>query len=468
MLEKSALILSILLWITPTAGVYSSTPEENKIKEEINKLDILYTDLSAEIYKTTKLKTGNTYTKINDIKSLRNTISALAEKRSHIEAIQLIKHHKKLIRKNIDDPSIVLFLKLLLVHNEWDTANNLYQYIEAEGDKSLISNIKFIFSKYYFNRNKWNKTLNILDGIHEDLSHDNGHYALIMNGIALQNLKKHRQALKYYREVPPQSSYYRYARLNTAIAYIRQGWWSDAHIIISELLKTKSSSTKDKKEFINRLYLVLGYSFLQQEYFREARESFRNIQKNSRYTVQAMLGIALAAASQGDNIGSLNILNLLQQKDAYALPVEESYLLLPYVYEKLGQHKTASASYSIALAYYQKRINEINSVLRDINITTEYFPSIKNNTLLISHNKIDLSQNHLVFFINNLKELDRFKSTIINSQLLSKINILTKKYETLLKKIVIAELKKRTNYLKSYQNQSRYGLARLYDNSKSN
>ncbi len=468
MFKQSALVFSILLWFTPIAGVHSFTPEENRIKEEINKLDASYTRLSEKIYKTRKLKSSNTSANIKDIKRLKSAVSALEKKGNHFKAIQLIKQQESLIRKNIDDSSIFLFLKLLLAQNEWHTANSLFQYVKKEGDKSLISNVKFIFSEYYFNRNKWNKTLNTLEGIHEDLSRDNGHYSLIMNGIALQNLKKHRQALQFYRKVPTESVYYHYARLNTAIAYIRQGWWTDAHIIISEILKEKSLKKTDEEEFINRLYLVLGYSFLQQEYFREARESFRNINKNSRYAIRAMLGIALAAASQGDNIGALNILNLLQQKDTHALPVEESYLLLPYIYEKLGQHKTASASYSIALAYYQKRVREINSLLMNINITSNTLPAIKNNTLLIKNNKIDLSKNHLILFVNNQQRLGKFKAAIPLTEFQNEINDLTNKYNTLFKKIVITDLKKRTLYLKSYQNQAQYGLARLYDNSKPN
>lgn len=473
MFIKPALIFILSLWIIPVTSVFPAMLPKDITISEINKLDTLFKDLSSEIYKKSALKTNSTYMKIKDIKFLHKTALELATQNKHIEAISLIKRNNNLIQKNIDDTSVFFLINLLLTHNEWATANNLYKFIKKEGDKSLISNVRFIFSKYYFNRNKWAKTLEFLDGIFEDLSDDDGHYALIMNGIVLQNLKKHRGALKYHEKVPSTSIYYQYAQLNIAIVYIRQGWWSDAHIVITNLVKTIASTAQDKKEFINRLYLVLGYSFLQQEYFREARESFRNIKKDSIYANRAMLGISLAAASQGDNVGSLNILNILQQKNPYALSVEETYLLQPYVYEKLGQHKTASASYSIALAYYQKRIHEINSIIKNINQTNPYegpihLSNIKNNTLLIENNKIDLSQRHLIFFINNMRELKQFKSNIINTRLLKNITNLSNKYNVVLKNIIITALKKRAGYLQSYQNQSQYGLARLYDNSKSN
>lgn len=466
MFAKSVLIFTILLWIAPNSGAYSSVTKENNIKKEIEILDSLYRELSSEIYITEKLPDNSTYIQIKDIKSLHANIQSLINNNKPTVAIQLIKDKINIVRNNIDHSSIFLLLNILLRYNELNTANNLYQYINKEGDKSLISNVKFIFAKYYFNREHWNKTLELTSGIHGDLASDDADYTHIINGISLQNTKKHRQAVSYYKEVPSTSKYYQYAQLNTAIAYIRQGWWSDAHIIISRLLKPEDHLRKNNKELINRLYLVSGYSFLQQEYYREARESFRNIENNSFYTNKAMLGIALAAASQGDHIGSLNILNLLQQKDPYSLPVEETYLLIPYVYEKLGQHKTAAASYSIALTYYKKRIRTINELIKDIHIDSSSLSKIKNNKLTIRNEKVNLRKKHLVSFIDNMKELVRLKSILKNTRLLTKTTILTEKYINLLKKISIKDLGKRIEYLKSYQNQSQYGLARLYDNSK--
>jgi len=461
MFTKLSRFIILLFWVLPIISAY---PKNTEIVG-INNLDSKFIKLSAAVYKDSPLITTSSYKEIKNIKILHQMVVELIKKNKYFEAIQLIKYKQNLIQKNIDDPAVFLFIDLLMTHNEWTTANNLYQYIKREGDKSLISNVKFIFSKYYFNRNKWKKTIKLLSGVINDLAVNDGYYALIMNGIALQNLKKHRQALKYYAKVSKTSPYYQYAQLNTALVYMRQGWWSDAHIIITTLIKEKLPRMLDKKEFTNRLYLVLGYSFLRQEYFREAREAFRNIQKDSRYANRALLGISLAAASQGDNIGSLNILNILQQKDPLALPVEETYLLLPYVYEKIGQHKTASASYSIALTYYQKRIRDINSILKNIPITRNI--NIKNNILIIKNNRINFREKHLVFFINNLKELRLFKSRVKVPALQSKINTLATKYNAMLKRIIIDTLKQRADYLKSYQNQSQYGLARLYDNSKS-
>jgi len=464
------IFIAMAMWLFSVTSTFSAiAPANTTSLSRINELDKLFRDLSAEIY-TVGFKTKYDTRKLKNIKSLQKITRDLVSKDKQIEAINLIKKHQNLIKKNIDDPSLFSYIDLLLGNNEWDTANNLYRYIEKEGDKSLVSNVKFLFSKYYFNRNKLAKTLGFLDGINEDLSIGDGHYALIMYGITLQNQKKHREAIKYYKKVPKNSTYYQYAQLNLAIVSIRQGWWSDAHIIIRELLKIKRATQTQQGDFINRLYLVLGYSFLQQEYFREARESFRNIRKNSVYANRAMLGISLAAASQGDNVGALNILNILQQQDAQDLSVEETYLLLPYVYEKLGKYKTSSTSYTLALSYYKKRVYEISRTLKEIsslNSGLSNFNIIK-NTLVVNKNKINLKKKEQIIFIENFRTLKKLKNKVHQPNLIRKINLLLQKHKTMLSDIILGKLQLRSEYLKSYKNQSQYGLARLYDNSKTN
>lgn len=434
---------------------------------EITKLDSQFEKLSSQVYKSSALKLKNTKKNINNINTLYQITKNLVNDDKHINAIKYITGNQNLIKKNIDDNSIFFFMNLLIEHNEWNTASKLYKHIILEGDKSLISNIKFMFMKYYISRKEWQQTLNLLTDIYDDLTLDDSHYALIMKGVALQEQKKHREALLYYRKVPKSSKFYNYAQLNIAIVYIRQGWWSDAHIIMNNLLKVESALV-DQEEFVNRLYLVMGYSFLQQEYFRESRDAFRNIHIKSKYANRALLGISLASASQGDNIGSLNVLNILQNKKTRELAVEESYLLLPYVYEKLGQFKTSAGSYSIALNYYEKRINELTNILRGLNKESLKNVTIFGNIVTINNNQINFSAHFPISFLNNLKEINYFKLNIIKSTISNKVDIVLDEYNTMLIKMIKEILNKRVSNLQNYLNQSRFGIARLYDNSKKN
>jgi len=442
------------------------TPSNKKVTQ--SKIDLADKDfiaLSSKAYNSSSLI--NNQNKMT-IDSLYGKVISLQKSKKEIISIQYIISNLDLIQKNIDHKSIFKFILILLSNNEWNTSNKLLKNIVNVGDKSLISNVKFIFAQYYFEKGDYTKSKEMLTNITSDLSVDNGHYASIMNGIILQKLKRHRESLVFYDKVPSDSPHYGHAQLNKAIVYIRQGWWADAHIIIRKLfnqVKIKNKSNLSP-EFINRLYLVVGYSFLQQEYFRESRENFRSIHTQSGYANRAMLGIALSAANQGDNVGALNILNILQEQNKKDLAIEETYLLLPYIYERIGQHKTASASYSIALSYYKKRISEIKNIVSGIKHLEQTNFKINNNSLTIKENNVNISDKKTLNLLKNLKKLRLFQLNTKNKTLLLEINSQINANQSLLTEIISKKLVKRINFLESYQNQAQYGIARLYDNSR--
>jgi len=304
-----------------------------------------------------------------------------------------------------------------------------------------------------------------LDGIFSELPNKEADYAYLMYGTSLQHLKKHREAVKYYKNIRKNSEYYVYGLLNTALAYIRQGWWTEAHIVIKSALKDKNVIKSD--EIINRLYLVLGYSLLQKDYYRDSRDSFRNISQDSRYANRALLGISLTAASQNDFIGSLNLLSILKDKTSLDLSVDESYLLIPYVYSNLKQYLTASASYNEALSYYQSRILDVVELIKSDEMFGLSNMTKEDGVFLIKSNIIDITENYPVSFIYNLKKIDSWVGQIHNGKLKKDIISLHADTRIVLNKILREALALRKEHLNSYLNQSRYGLARMYDSNQS-
>lgn len=430
----------------------------------IGKADREFILVSSEIHKVLGVRDRS---KKYTLDALENRISELQAINDNFTSVHLITANLKLIKNNLDHRALLLFINILLSNNDFSTASNLLQYIIKNSDKSLASNIKFSFAKYHLKKGNYAKSNELLTDITSDLSIDNGHYALIMKGIILQKKRKHRKSLHYYESVPATSKYYHYAQLNKAVAYIRQGWWSDAQLTINKLLAMKLPKAEKIKTINNRLLLVAGYSFLQQEYFRESREAFRNIDINSPYASRAMLGIALSAANQGDNTGALNILNILQKKSSHSLTVEETYLLLPYIYERVDQHKTAAASYQIGLAYYRKRIEELDALLLQIK-KPNYLINGTNNDSLLKLNHISLQDAKSKNLMLNLRILQTFRGKAKNSSLKNKINRLIHNHQQLLKNIISKKIEERVAYLQSYKNQSQFGIARLYDNSRKN
>src|SRR5690625_1254526 len=86
------------------------------------------------------------------------------------------------------------------------------------------------------------------------------------------------------------------AHTNLALTYISQGWWTDAYREIDQLLARPMENP-----FHNRLRITKGLSQLQQGFSRDARKTFRSVDRDSRYTGNAWLGIGLAALHLNDH-----------------------------------------------------------------------------------------------------------------------------------------------------------------------
>jgi len=403
---KTAQRLLNLLFLTLIV-LTAAHANEKPINKRIKQLEQQYQTLSSTFYKDKSSYTDESRKKITDIDQLLNSINNLTESNKPVTAIQLIYFNLDTITENIDTKAVFEIIQMLLDNNEWYMAGSLFKEIRNDGDKSLLATVQFIFAKYHAQRNEWSRVIKLLNGNFSELSEDNAAYAYLLNGSALQHLKKHRQAIDSYSKIKSSSPYYSYAQLNTAIANIRQGWWTDAQTKIRERLKASNKTNQD--ELTNRLYLVLGYALLQREYYRDSRDAFRHIGLNSRYTNRALLGIGLTATSQGDYIGGLNALTILKDKKTFDLSVDESYLLVPYVYEKLQQEITVTTSYTEAMNYYQRRISFLD------NISTQHlnFSNLKYNretaSLIIQNNSFNYNNRFPESFIKNYTQLNEFK-----------------------------------------------------------
>jgi len=461
----NACFIFISLIFCSSAIANQNPANPNLLIKKIHKLEKDYRKLSSVFYQNYSTKDLQP---ITDIAQLLIRVNKLKDSSQSVKAIQLIYVNQKTVEDNLDTKALFKIIELLLDKNEWNLANTLYQQLKSEGDKSLLAPVQFIFAKYHAKRDEWKQVVKLLDGVFTDLSEENVAYAYLLHGSALQHIKKHRQAVNSYSKVPATSIYYSYAQLNTAIANIRQGWWTDAQTKIKHLLKVSNKTNKD--ELTNRLYLILGYALLQREYYRDARDAFRHIGLDSRYTNRALLGIGLTATSQGDYIGGLNALTILKDKKTFDLSVDESYLLVPYVYEKLQQEMTVSTSYTDAMNYFTKRMHKLDKISAQ-HIDFKYLDyDQKTMSLNIQNNSFNYGNRYPESFLNNFSQLYEFKKISKSSKFKKRISKLLSKYDATYQDVISDLADQRQGYLKSYLNQSRYGLARLYDssNEKSN
>jgi hypothetical protein len=427
--------------------------------------DVDFTKFSSDFW--SKAAKQQHFRTPSSIESLSRKASRLYASGNPVLALGLIVSNQKLIKDNINSSATATITDILLKASEFNTANRILKIVNNEGDPSVVANVKFAFAKYYYAHNKWEKTIALIKKIANDLPPHALHQAMLIEGVSLQNLHKHRKALLVYGKIPKNSPFYTAARINMAVANIRQDWWTDGYDILTELLK--NHKVKQDKILSDRINTIIGYSFLQQEYFRNSRQAFRKVELQGPYTNQALLGIALDAANQNDYVGALNAAKILRGKQTRELQVDEANLLLPYFYEKLGQLATASAGYSEAIKYFEDRLHAITSISNSaLSFSSSSELNQDDKTITVSGETIDLGKALPAACFTQIGLLDAYQSEVSrlgDKNLMAQYQHLRNEFFSLIQNSVKVSLKKKSAFITDYMNQSRYGLARLYDRS---
>lgn len=353
-------ILNIMPSIAANAN-NATTIDSTKIKEQQLKQQLKqeFNELSQRYYLNASRAMANT-TPATSLKALVKTIKTLEASGDITRAVTTIINNNAVLIKYSSYKEINDIIEFLLRHNLLTLAEEYYQLVTMNADVYVTSITDYLFARYHFSHQDYPTTIRYATSISlaEVLSPEQKDYTTLIFGASLQETQKHREAIPILQTIPSDSIYYPYAQLNIAIANIRQGWWTDGHIAIKNALKGKVSENASdpiSKEFKNRLYLVLGYSQFQNEFYRNARESFRKIELDSIYINRGLLGLGLSALSQKDYNAALNAFSYLKDSQTVDLTHIEAHIMLPYTYEIMGEIEQATALYTESIAFFEKK-----------------------------------------------------------------------------------------------------------------
>lgn len=450
--------ISLLLFVVITSSVRAhAQSSQDSLLNAISELDRQYQAVTDKaLRQQTAHWQGETFA---SIEQLADSLVAFDDTATFYSRLQLIYAHRSLIQRQIEHPRVYDLVDYLLHYNARTLADELLAETERLNDRHQLALVQLGFARYHAQRHDWNACLAMLgDDSLARLGEHQAHEGILLKASALQNLQRHREAIDFYRQLPATSSFYPHAQLNLAIASIRQGWLGEAHSIVDSM-SNHNGNLADHDALSNRLYLVMGYAFLQQEYYRDARESFRRIDRDSAYLNRALLGIGLSASSQSDYAGGLNALALLKQRRPQDLPVAEAYLVTPFLYEKMQDEKIISASYSEAMDYYQSSLAALDRLSAEIPPIDDIELSSPDDSLEIGSFIFDYGTKYPKYFLSNYRQL----AAIANLHSSDEIERLLRQHREMLDRVMQKLLAERRQHLLSYLNQSRYGLARLYD-----
>ncbi len=461
-LRKLCAVLMTLAITALVMPAFGKTTEEDiqAIYEKMPKLDEQFQQVSNDFYKS-YVKTG-AVSAFADIKQLPENIAAVPPER-RIDLIAGVKKNTQGICKQYADNKFLTLIDLLYSVNETATLRTISDCINQKADAVARAENYFQLAQYYYHRKQWVGALAALKKVNlKDLSVRDAHYADLLHGFVLQSQKQHREAAKIYKLVPPSSPYYAHAKLNEGIGYLRQGWWTEAHLEFKKAIE--SIQTQQNQEFKNRILVVLAYSQLNYEFYRDARETLRNVSLDSQYTNKALMGLGLAAAYQEDYAGAINAFTRLANNTSPDLSVDESYLLVPTTLQELGDDTAAAEAYLKAIEYYKNRIQTLTNARAKLNSSA----SAKAPEIL---EQMDAQADALYgaknlipeYIVSNYQYLQVFSRKTSDKALLKKIQSLEAEYDEVLKALVTNNIALRETILNNYLSQAKYGVAKLYD-----
>lgn len=433
------------------------TPYSHSAAEKSPSTDVLFFIATSAAYQEI-IRDQAIGGKSADLTQIIKLSEAAIAANNSASAMATIVRNMPAITQQINSPQVQQIAALALGLHGMDVAQSLLSQAKDQGDNFSEARITFEIAKYQADAAHWPEVVALLKNavIIESLAKEDAAEANLLIGTALQQQKKHREAMSYYEKIKPDSAHYRLAQLNYATANIRQDWWTDAHLAIQSALKINGAK-KDELDY--RLYTVLGYSQIQYGFYRDARESFRNVAIKSSYTNRALLGLGMAALHQEDFIGALNAFNLLREKQENDISVAESYLLSSFALRQLGQHEAALASYQEAVTYYQQL--EKKQAAAHSNLASRPINLQLNESIFIRpesrHNK-QLRRLFEKISITNSLLAQPLSNSRANSLTAMKA-ALEKDYQTIAQEL----LAKEQESIQSYLSQSRFGLATLYD-----
>jgi len=454
-----------ILFLTDTALATNTTDKSNtpttatQSSITTSHLEQEYQRISAASYH--ELSQQNKFPSIGSIEELQSALLTAEKAKNNSLAIGLVVNNQGLIKAHLNADALQFFSRRLLNAKQEQLAKELLSIADTYGDDYMSGRVNFELAKYYAGQNAWNsatETLKKID-ITNNLVSSDADEAFIILGAALQQDKKHRESLTYYNKIKPTSKQYRIAQLNTAIAYIRQDWWTDAQLAIDSAI---AADPKDADGLTNRLYTVLGFSQLQNGFYRNSRESFRKVKLKSHYSNRALLGLGMAALYQEDFVGALNAFNHLKQKDPNDISVLESYLLSSFSLEKLKQPKTATASYSEAINFYEQKYQYYDN-LRNNLLSQRQAGAIENNLFKTINADLQHIQPELLSTSEKINALNSLLSYHMSGPQESAIKQLNSRLTDVYLALASDAIQQKQNIINSYLSQSRFGLAKLYD-----
>lgn len=178
--------------------------------------------------------------------------------------------------------------------------------------------------------------------------------------------QQYEKAVAILKDFRGDSSWQAYARFNLGVALVKLGELQQGIEQLQEVgeIKPKSNELLALRDKAN---LALGYAYLKHNQPEIASESFNQVRLNSALSNQALLGVGWAWNMQSQYNMALLPWIELKSRSTFDPAVQESYLAIPYNFEKIDKPKLALTHYTSATKNYDAQLRILDSIGKAIN-----------------------------------------------------------------------------------------------------
>lgn len=259
------------------------------------------------------------------------------------------------------------------------------ELLDSNATPAVRGQAWFYLAKIAYQRQQFQRAQDLLarvDTNHLPVVHDD--YLLLKSNIAVR-LDQHADAVEISAAFDEMSPLLPYAQYNAGVAWQKRvtsgktpailggNLWQyaaaqfDAAIDSSKRLAREEG--RDSEEYLalaDRANLAAGYVLLAAKQYEGAITHFRQVRLSGPYASDAMLGYGWAATQAGHYQVALTPWEHLSRQPLINAAVQESYLALPYIYEKLEAPGEALRQYERSAAIYQAEILRLNDAIEAI------------------------------------------------------------------------------------------------------
>ena len=174
-----------------------------------------------------------------------------------------------------------------------------------------------------------------------------------------------------------------YAQFNLGVALVRKDRLPDAIPHLDQVGRMDTSN-EELLALKDKANLALGFALLQAERAADARPIMERVRLEGPYSSMALLGVGWADSALGEFKRALIPWMALRKRNLLDSAVQESYLTVPYAYNRLGASGQAADFYNSAIDSFDaemKRIDDSIERIRSGNLLDRLLHDDKKATL---------------------------------------------------------------------------------------